>query len=87
MSRPDARANLAALRPGDAATVTEVVADGPIAQRLCDLGFLPGTEVALLRRAPLGDPLCFSVRGTELCLRGSEAAQVLVAPAGSAKLS
>ena len=87
MNRPPERVNLADLRPGEAATVTEVVGEGAIAQRLCDLGFLPGTEVALLRRAPLGDPLCFSVRGTELCLRGREAALILATASGSAKLS
>jgi Fe2+ transport system protein FeoA len=30
------------------------------------------------RRAPLGDPRVYELRGTQLCLRRSEAARVLV---------
>ena len=42
-------------------------------QRFEDLGLLPETLVLRERRAPLGDPLVFRVRGTLLCLRRSEA--------------
>ena len=37
------------------------------------LGLVPGTEVTVLRRAPLGDPLQVRLRGYSLALRPSEA--------------
>lgn len=37
------------------------------------LGLVPGTEVTVLRRAPLGDPLEIRLRGYSLALRPSEA--------------
>lgn len=43
-------------------------------RRFEDLGLLPGTLVSRERRAPLGDPLAFMVRGNVLCLRREEAA-------------
>ena len=37
-----------------------------------DLGFVPGTDGACAaRRAPLGDPTLYELRGTQLCLRRS----------------
>lgn len=42
-------------------------------QRFEDLGLLPDTPIVRERRAPLGDPLVFRVRGSILCLRRSEA--------------
>ena len=46
--------------------------------RLEALGFLPATEVRCRRRAPLGDPRVYELRGTQLCLRRSEAARIKV---------
>ena len=72
---------LAALEPGSQAVVDSVEDDGPIGRRLLDLGFLPRTPIRVLRRAPLGDPVVFELRGTMLCLRRSEASRVRVRPA------
>jgi Fe2+ transport system protein FeoA len=51
-----------------------------IARRLLDLGFVPGSEVRVLRRAPLGDPVEYEVRGSRICLRHSEAGYIRVLP-------
>lgn len=59
-------------------TVVRVEGDDAIARRLSDLGFWPGTEVELVRRAPLGDPIQLSLRGFRLALRKSEARRVVV---------
>ena len=40
--------------------------------RLADLGFVAGTEVKVIRRAPLGDPIEIEVRGYRLCLRRAD---------------
>jgi Fe2+ transport system protein FeoA len=60
--------------------VEHVDPGSPVSRRLLDLGFVPGTRVRVLRRAPLGDPTVYELRGTQLCLRRSEAARVWVRP-------
>ena len=42
--------------------------NGPFRQKLIDLGFLPGTEVIILNKAPFGDPIEISLRGYNLSL-------------------
>ncbi len=54
----------------------------PAGQRLLDLGFVPETRIRVVRRAPLGDPVLYDLRGTRLCLRRSEAAIIRVRPDG-----
>ena len=42
------------------------------------MGFLPDTPVSLIRRAPMGDPGIYELRGYQLCLRRSEASRIRV---------
>jgi len=72
--------SLAALEPGSVVVILEVDRASAEGQRLLDLGFVPGTEVRVLKRAPLGDPMVYSLRGTHLCLRSTEADRVRVRP-------
>ena len=76
----DDTASLAAVEPGRTAVVVRVDDRGPEGQRLLDLGFTPRTEIQVLKRAPLGDPVVYGVRGTRMCLRRSEAERVRVRP-------
>ncbi len=46
--------------------------------RLRELGLVPGTRICLVRRAPMGDPIEVSVRGSRLAMRRSEALQIEV---------
>ncbi|MFQ5503591.1 MAG: ferrous iron transport protein A [Planctomycetota bacterium] len=69
---------LTELRPGEAAFIEEVRIEGRLGRRLLALGFVPGTAVRVCRRAPLGDPTEYELRGTRLCLRSSEAKQIHV---------
>ena len=69
---------LSELEPGSEAVVVEVEDTGPISRRLLDLGLLPETPVKVLRRAPLGDPSIYELRGYRLCLRKGDAARVRV---------
>jgi len=48
--------------------------------RLRELGLVAGTKVRLVRRAPLGDPLEVSVRGSRLAVRRSEALHIKILP-------
>jgi ferrous iron transport protein A len=54
--------------------------DGPRqdCDRLLDLGFTPGEEIAVTHAAPFGDPLVIRVRGALLALRKREAAWIWV---------
>ncbi len=72
---------LSELALGRSARVREVAAANPrIGRRLLDLGFVPGSSVRALRRAPLGDPVEYEVRGSRICLRASEASCIRVVP-------
>ena len=71
---------LASLAPGSHAVIESVESSTAIGRRLADLGFLPRTPIQVLRRAPLGDPVAYELRGYRLCLRRTEALRVLVIP-------
>lgn len=47
-------------------------------RRMEDLGFSAGATVTAIRRAPLGDPTIYRIRGYELSLRKSEARHIMV---------
>ena len=51
---------------------------------LAALGFVRGTHVRVLRRAPFGDPVEYGLRGTRVSLRRSEAAHIRVRPMAAA---
>ena len=46
--------------------------------RLRELGLVPGTKIRVVRRAPMGDPIEVSVRGSRLAMRRSEARHIHV---------
>ena len=69
---------LAELSIGARAIVRGIEGSDEIGARLWEMGLTPGSEVELLGRAPLGDPLEFEIRGYRLSLRRSEAARVEV---------
>lgn len=65
--------------------MTAVIQDMPTGHdayltRLRELGLVPGTKVRLVRRAPLGDPIEISVRGSRLAMRCSEAKHIKILP-------
>lgn len=63
------------LAPGTCARVASIcTSTSPeLARRLFDLGFVPGAEVTLRRRAPFGGPMVISVADYEIALRGAQA--------------
>ncbi len=70
---------LSRLAPGQCAVVKALDGSSPIDRRLFDLGFRPGTRLRVIRRAPLGDPTTYELRGSRFCLRRSEAERIAVA--------
>ena len=67
---------LDSLVAGERGVIASVDCPPVIARRLMELGLIPGTEVEMIRRAPLGDPLEITVRGVHLSLRRSEARRI-----------
>lgn len=73
--------SLADLTRGDAGVVAGIeAADPAAAHRLLDLGFVPGTPVEVVRRAPLRDPVVYRVAGYEIALRRAQAACIRISP-------
>lgn len=63
---------------GTTATVAEIKLPSASRPRLMEMGLLVGTQVELVRFAPLGDPVEIKVRGYNLTLRKHEAEQIWV---------
>jgi ferrous iron transport protein A len=55
--------------------------DAELRRRLLEMGFCNGASVQVVRRAPLGDPIEFKLRGYCLSLRDEQAKFVTIAPA------
>ena len=58
--------------------VVEVQGVGRHQRRMLDMGFVPGAGVTVIRRAPLGNPVEYRVKGTSVALRREDANTVLV---------
>lgn len=67
------------LAPGEKGRVLSLaVEDNALRQRLLDLGIVPGTAIERLMDSPIGDPICFRVRGAMIALRGEDASRIMV---------
>lgn len=64
--------------PGGRCRIEAINGQPALVQRLYELGVMEGEFVAVIGRAPLGDPLEIETGLTRLSLRRSEAAQVQV---------
>ena len=71
---------LTSLALGSSGTVAEIKLPQQNRPRLMEMGLLVGTQVELVRFAPLGDPVEIKVRGYNLTLRRHEAEQIFVRP-------
>jgi ferrous iron transport protein A len=71
-------ATLMDLRRGDAGILDGIDLPGEDAQRLMELGFLPGALITAGRSAPGGDPQVFQVDGSEIALRRETARHMKV---------
>ena len=64
--------------------VEDAHANDPIAQRLRDLGFVPGEPVRVVALAPWGaDPLLVQIGSTRFALRRAEARRVSIREAAA----
>ena len=63
---------------GCSGCVVAVGGDQEVRRRLLEMGFCNGAAVEVVRRAPLGDPIEFKLRGYHLSLREEQARHVTV---------
>ena len=68
---------LSELRQGDRGRI-KAFQSADLQLKLMEMGCIPGAEVELCCKAPLGSPLCIRVCGYHLALRKEEAAQILL---------
>ena len=69
---------LSALRNGQTAVLRRVEGERNYRRRLLELGFVPGTELLLVRRVDVGDILEVELRHSRVSLRISEARSIEV---------
>ncbi|MEK7415710.1 MAG: FeoA family protein, partial [Planctomycetota bacterium] len=73
------QSTLDAVPAGSGGCVLAVTGSVVTRRRLLEMGLCTGTEVAVVRRAPFGDPIELHLRGYHLSLRAEEARCVAVA--------
>ena len=59
-------------------TIDSVSATGELGRRIRDMGLVPGTQVTIMGRAPLKDPVALRLRDFTLTLRNNEADLIMV---------
>ena len=70
--------NLAEIKEGESAILTEIGGAGALRQHFLDMGLIPGTRVTYVKAAPMGDPIEYRIWDYELTLRLSEAEQIQI---------
>ncbi|MGM9675204.1 MAG: ferrous iron transport protein B [Bacteroidaceae bacterium] len=66
------------LKLKESATILRVGGDGALRQHFLDMGMIPGVEVTLEKRAPMGDPVELRLHGFALALRLADAEKIEV---------
>ena len=68
--------NLRELEIGKSATIKSVGGSGALRQHFLDMGIIPGSDVSLIKYAPLGDPMELTVSGYSLTIRLADAEKI-----------
>ncbi len=74
---------LSDLADGETAFITKVRGYGAFRKRITEMGFVSGTRVKAIKKAPLQDPAEYELMGYRVSLRRSEAELIEILPAGS----
>lgn len=61
---------------GKKATILKVGGEGALRQHFLDMGVIPKAEVAMIKYAPMGDPVELRIHGYELTLRLADAEKI-----------
>ena len=66
------------LKLGEKAFVQNVSGNEKLVKRLSALGCTEGCQIEVVNRAPLGDPIVLSLRGSNMAIRRKDAGNILV---------
>ena len=58
--------------------IRSIAAQGELGRRIRDMGLVPNTEIQVIGKAPLHDPVALRLRDFTLTLRNSEADHITV---------
>ena len=72
---------LSEMKVGGSGVLERVDLPDEVSDHLAHLGFLPGANLEVLRRAPAGDPTVYRIDGVEVGLRNETARHILIEPA------
>lgn len=78
---------LSELQIGDTATILSVGGKGALRQHFLDMGLIQGTEVTVVKYAPMGDPVELRIHGYELSIRLADAENIEISEAHKPKKS
>ena len=67
---------LSELSIGSTATILRVGGAGALRQHFLDMGLIQGTEVTVVKYAPMGDPVELRIHGYELTIRLADAENI-----------
>ena len=74
---------LSEMRVGGSGVLERLDLPDEVSDHLAHLGFLPGANFEVLRRAPAGDPTVYRIDGVEVGLRKETASHILIEPAAT----
>ncbi len=78
LTKPETEYALSEAEPGTRVKVVHIKGKGAARRRILDMGMVPGAEVKVIRKAPMGDPIEFEVKNYKLSMRKAEAELVIV---------
>ena len=78
---------LSELQIGDTATILSVGGKGALRQHFLDMGLIQGTEVTVVKYAPMGDPVELRIHGYELSIRLADAENIEISEVHKPKKS
>ncbi|MBO6061277.1 MAG: ferrous iron transport protein B, partial [Clostridia bacterium] len=78
-------ATLMDVKIGQSVVVSKLNGEGALRQHFLDMGVIPGTEIKVVKYAPMGDPMELSLHGYKLTLRLADAGKIEVEPAGASE--
>lgn len=70
--------SLNTLSIGESAEVIRLENKGSIRRRLLDLGFIEGSKVSCVLKAPWGTPQAYLIKGAVVAIRDSDSKQIIV---------
>ena len=66
------------LKIGGSGVIVKNGTKGALKQRFMDMGITKGTEVKVIKVAPLGDPIEVEIRGYNLSIRKEDADKIII---------